>query len=199
MVSRGGGRGRERVACCRGLSPEWLRGGSWWQETRGLRWDLSAEWSMLQTIYEGESSFSTTEGCVGHQQLTNHSKMHNVNNSGDHTARCFYISWGILLFFYFFSSAFQSVYFSLSLNLCLILCYLRSSVPPSHTFTLSLYPSFTLNSLRSVDLSFCVKRELKTSHHSNVVGSGTSSWIKVFTQVITYAALWIVFLHGTLT
>ncbi|XP_029927532.1 histone deacetylase 9-B isoform X3 [Myripristis murdjan] len=38
---------------------------------------------MLQTIYEGESSFSTTEGCVGHQQLLNQSKMHNVNNSVD--------------------------------------------------------------------------------------------------------------------
>ncbi|KAK2844452.1 hypothetical protein Q5P01_011111 [Channa striata] len=38
---------------------------------------------MLQTIYEGESSFSTTEGRVGHQQLPSHSKMHNVNNSVD--------------------------------------------------------------------------------------------------------------------
>ncbi|XP_030013247.1 histone deacetylase 9-B isoform X2 [Sphaeramia orbicularis] len=38
---------------------------------------------MLQTIYEGESSFSTTEGRVGHQQLPNQSKMHNVNNSVD--------------------------------------------------------------------------------------------------------------------
>lgn len=38
---------------------------------------------MLQTIYEGESSFSTTEGRVGHQQLPNPSKMHNVNNSVD--------------------------------------------------------------------------------------------------------------------
>ncbi|XP_022050209.1 histone deacetylase 9-B isoform X2 [Acanthochromis polyacanthus] len=38
---------------------------------------------MLQTIYEGESSFSTTEGRVGHQQLLNQSKMHNVNNSVD--------------------------------------------------------------------------------------------------------------------
>lgn len=47
---------------------------------------------MLQTIYEGESSFSTTEGRVGHQQFPNQSKMHNVNNSGDHTARCFYSS-----------------------------------------------------------------------------------------------------------
>ncbi|XP_024123410.1 histone deacetylase 9-B isoform X1 [Oryzias melastigma] len=36
---------------------------------------------MLQTIYEGESSFSTTEGRVGHQQLPNQTKMHNVNNS----------------------------------------------------------------------------------------------------------------------
>ncbi|XP_041843621.1 histone deacetylase 9-B isoform X2 [Melanotaenia boesemani] len=36
---------------------------------------------MLQTIYEGESSFSTTEGHVGHQQLPSQSKMHNVNNS----------------------------------------------------------------------------------------------------------------------
>ncbi|XP_037532274.1 histone deacetylase 9-B isoform X2 [Nematolebias whitei] len=38
---------------------------------------------MLQTIYEGESSFSTTERRVGHQQLSSHSKMHNVNNSVD--------------------------------------------------------------------------------------------------------------------
>ncbi|XP_029957991.1 histone deacetylase 9-B isoform X1 [Salarias fasciatus] len=38
---------------------------------------------MLQTIYEGESSFSTTEGRVGHQQLPSQSKMHNVNNSVD--------------------------------------------------------------------------------------------------------------------
>ncbi|XP_037639946.1 histone deacetylase 9-B isoform X2 [Sebastes umbrosus] len=38
---------------------------------------------MLQTIYEGESSFSTTERRVGHQQFPNQSKMHNVNNSVD--------------------------------------------------------------------------------------------------------------------
>ncbi|AWO96748.1 putative histone deacetylase 9-B-like [Scophthalmus maximus] len=38
---------------------------------------------MLQTIYEGESSFSATEQRVGHQQLPNQSKMHNVNNSVD--------------------------------------------------------------------------------------------------------------------
>ncbi|XP_004541564.1 histone deacetylase 9-B isoform X2 [Maylandia zebra] len=38
---------------------------------------------MLQTIYEGESSFSITEGRVGHQQFPNPSKMHNVNNSVD--------------------------------------------------------------------------------------------------------------------
>lgn len=38
---------------------------------------------MLQTIYEGESSFSTTEGRVGHQQLPGQGKMHNVNNSVD--------------------------------------------------------------------------------------------------------------------
>ncbi|XP_067094076.1 histone deacetylase 9-B isoform X1 [Osmerus mordax] len=38
---------------------------------------------MLQTIYEGESSFSTTEGLVGPQQLLGQSKMHNVNNSVD--------------------------------------------------------------------------------------------------------------------
>ncbi|XP_032373612.1 histone deacetylase 9-B isoform X5 [Etheostoma spectabile] len=38
---------------------------------------------MLQTIYEGESSFSTTEGRVGYQQFPNQSKMHNVNNSVD--------------------------------------------------------------------------------------------------------------------
>ncbi|XP_034030907.1 histone deacetylase 9-B isoform X2 [Thalassophryne amazonica] len=38
---------------------------------------------MLQTIYEGESSFSTTERRVGHQQLFYQSKMHNVNNSVD--------------------------------------------------------------------------------------------------------------------
>ncbi|XP_026148954.1 histone deacetylase 9-B isoform X2 [Mastacembelus armatus] len=38
---------------------------------------------MLQTIYEGESSFSTTEGRVEHQQLPNLSAMHNVNNSVD--------------------------------------------------------------------------------------------------------------------
>ncbi|XP_028985081.1 histone deacetylase 9-B isoform X1 [Betta splendens] len=36
---------------------------------------------MLQTIYEGESSFPTTDGHVGHQPLSSHSKMHNVNNS----------------------------------------------------------------------------------------------------------------------
>ncbi|KAM6994910.1 histone deacetylase 9-B isoform 1-T1 [Tautogolabrus adspersus] len=38
---------------------------------------------MLQTIYEGESSFSTTEQRGGHEQLPNQSKMHNVNNSVD--------------------------------------------------------------------------------------------------------------------
>ncbi|KAK9513661.1 hypothetical protein VZT92_027176 [Zoarces viviparus] len=38
---------------------------------------------MLQTIYEGESSFPTTERRVGHQQFPNQSKMHNVNNSVD--------------------------------------------------------------------------------------------------------------------
>nr|XP_020468405.1 histone deacetylase 9 isoform X2 [Monopterus albus] len=38
---------------------------------------------MLQTIYEGESSFSTTEGRVGHQQLPSQSTMHNVNSSVD--------------------------------------------------------------------------------------------------------------------
>uniref|UniRef100_A0A1A8FJ65 histone deacetylase n=1 Tax=Nothobranchius korthausae TaxID=1143690 RepID=A0A1A8FJ65_9TELE len=38
---------------------------------------------MLQTIYEGESSFSTTEGRVGHQQLLSQTKMHNVNSSVD--------------------------------------------------------------------------------------------------------------------
>ncbi|KAM3614555.1 uncharacterized protein V6R79_016072 [Siganus canaliculatus] len=38
---------------------------------------------MLQTIYEGESSFSTTDGRVGHQQFSNQNKMHNVNNSVD--------------------------------------------------------------------------------------------------------------------
>ncbi|XP_034729872.1 histone deacetylase 9-B isoform X2 [Etheostoma cragini] len=38
---------------------------------------------MLQTIYEGESSFSTTEGRVGYQPFPNQSKMHNVNNSVD--------------------------------------------------------------------------------------------------------------------
>ncbi|XP_010768876.1 histone deacetylase 9-B isoform X3 [Notothenia coriiceps] len=38
---------------------------------------------MLQTIYEGESSFSTTESRVGNQQFPNQSKMHNVNNSVD--------------------------------------------------------------------------------------------------------------------
>ncbi|XP_016893662.1 histone deacetylase 9-B isoform X2 [Cynoglossus semilaevis] len=38
---------------------------------------------MLQTIYEGESSFSTTYGCVGQQQQPTQSKMHNVNNSVD--------------------------------------------------------------------------------------------------------------------
>ncbi|XP_019728440.1 histone deacetylase 9-B isoform X3 [Hippocampus comes] len=36
---------------------------------------------MLQTIYEGESSFSTTDGHVGAQPLPNHSRMHNVNSS----------------------------------------------------------------------------------------------------------------------
>ncbi|CAG12011.1 unnamed protein product [Tetraodon nigroviridis] len=41
---------------------------------------------MLQTIYEGESSFCTTEGRVGQQQSPNQSRMHNVNGSGDHTA-----------------------------------------------------------------------------------------------------------------
>ncbi|KAK1895351.1 Histone deacetylase 9-B [Dissostichus eleginoides] len=38
---------------------------------------------MLQTIYEGESSFSTTESRFGNQQFPNQSKMHNVNNSVD--------------------------------------------------------------------------------------------------------------------
>ncbi|XP_061572633.1 histone deacetylase 9-B isoform X1 [Cololabis saira] len=38
---------------------------------------------MLQTIYEGESSFSTTEGRYGHQRLLHQSRMHNVNNSVD--------------------------------------------------------------------------------------------------------------------
>ncbi|KAM9783078.1 histone deacetylase 9-B [Neosynchiropus ocellatus] len=38
---------------------------------------------MLQTIYEGESSFSTTEGRVGLQKITGQNKMHNVNNSVD--------------------------------------------------------------------------------------------------------------------
>ncbi|XP_053743850.1 histone deacetylase 9-B isoform X3 [Synchiropus splendidus] len=38
---------------------------------------------MLQTIYEGESSFSTTEGRVGPPKITNQHKMHNVNNSVD--------------------------------------------------------------------------------------------------------------------
>ncbi|KAM8735628.1 histone deacetylase 9-B [Acanthopagrus schlegelii] len=38
---------------------------------------------MLQTIYEGESSFSTTEGRIGHQQFPSQSKMHNMNNSVD--------------------------------------------------------------------------------------------------------------------
>ncbi|XP_068179650.1 histone deacetylase 9-B [Antennarius striatus] len=38
---------------------------------------------MLQTIYEGESSFSTTERHVGHQHFPRQSTMHNVNNSVD--------------------------------------------------------------------------------------------------------------------
>ncbi|CAL8291088.1 unnamed protein product [Merluccius merluccius] len=38
---------------------------------------------MLQTIYEGESSFSTTERRLGHQRLFGHTKMHNVNNTVD--------------------------------------------------------------------------------------------------------------------
>ncbi|KAM9310721.1 histone deacetylase 9-B isoform 2-T2 [Pholidichthys leucotaenia] len=38
---------------------------------------------MLQTIYEGESSFSTTDGRVGRQQLPDHCRMHNVNGSVD--------------------------------------------------------------------------------------------------------------------
>lgn len=158
---RGGGRGRERVACCRGLSPEWLRGGSWWQETQGLRWDLSAEWSMLQTIYEGESSFSTTEGRVGHQQLPNHSKMHNVNNSGDHTAWCFYVSWGISFFALFFFSSLHS-------NLCISfyhwICSYFSAVldplclPCTHSLCPSLPLSHTQLFLLSRSLILCEKR-----------------------------------------
>lgn len=128
---------------------------------------------MLQTIYEGESSFSTTERRVGHQQLPKQSKMHNVNNSGDHTARCFYSSWGssvfILLSAPFF--AFHSLSSPLSLNLFLLLHYLLCL---SRTRSLSPF-SLTLNSLRSAGLSFFVKRELKASQHSSVVGSGTSS------------------------
>lgn len=117
---------------------------------------------MLQTIYEGESSFSTTERRVGHQQLPNQSKMHNVNNSGDHTARCFYSSRGIsvstLLFFPFF--AFQSLSFPLLLNLFLLLCYLTSSVPLSHTFPLSLSPLLTYSQLFALSWSLilCEKR-----------------------------------------
>ena len=164
---RGGGRGRERVACCRGLSLEWLRGGSWWQETQGLQWDLSAEWSMLQTIYEGESSFSTTERRVGHQQFPNQSKMHNVNNSGDHTARRFFSFWGISVFILLFSPSLHSSiylwissYFSpISHRLCLSRTHILSlSLSPS----LSLLLSRTLNSLRSAGLSFCVKKRTQS-------------------------------------
>ncbi|XP_061748849.1 histone deacetylase 9-B isoform X3 [Nerophis ophidion] len=36
---------------------------------------------MLQTIYESESSFSTTDDRIGAQTLPNQSRMHNVNNS----------------------------------------------------------------------------------------------------------------------
>ncbi|XP_077576640.1 histone deacetylase 9-B isoform X3 [Stigmatopora nigra] len=38
---------------------------------------------MLQTIYEGESSFSTTDGRAGVQLLPNQGGMHNVNSSGE--------------------------------------------------------------------------------------------------------------------
>ncbi|KAG7271274.1 hypothetical protein CRUP_034747 [Coryphaenoides rupestris] len=37
---------------------------------------------MLQTIYEGESSFSTSERRLGHQRLLGYTEMHNVNNTG---------------------------------------------------------------------------------------------------------------------
>ncbi len=169
-----------------------------WLHTRqGLQWDLSAEWSMLQTIYEGESSFSTTEGRVGHQQLPNQSKMHNVNNSGDHTARFIYSSWGIFLSFFFFSPlfAFQSLSF-LYLWIC---SYFSAIFCASRAHIHSLPVSRTLNSLRSAGLLFCVKKELKASRHSNVVGSGTSSWIKVFALVMVNAASWFVSLSGIVT
>lgn len=66
---------------------------------------------MLQTIYEGESSFSTTEGRVGHQQLPNQTKMHNVNNSGDHlTARRLYsLLSSLLLYIHSLFSVSQSI------------------------------------------------------------------------------------------
>lgn len=155
---------------------------------------------MLQTIYEGESSFSTTEGRIGHQQFPSQSKMHNMNNSGDHTARCFYPFWGISVFIPFFSLPLcipVSVP-PLSLNLFLLLRYLLC-LSRTHSLRHSLALSRTLNSLRSAGLSFCVKRELKASQHSNVVGSGTSSWIKVFALVMGNAALWFAFLCWMVT
>lgn len=154
---------------------------------------------MLQTIYEGESSFSTTERRVGHQQLPNQSKMHNVNNSGDHTARRFFSFWGISVVILVFppSFAFQSLpflYLWISSDFSAIvrrLCFSRT-----HSLCLSLLLPHTLNSLRSTSLSFCVKREFEASQHSSVVGSGASSWIKVFALVMVTAALWLVFRSG---
>lgn len=149
---RGGGRGRERVACCCGLSPEWLRGGSWWQETQDLRWDLSAEWSMLQTIYEGESSFYTTEGRIGHQQLPNQSKMHNVNNSGDHTARCFSFLWGFSVFSRYFPPPLCNLNSSVWISLL-------SAVPLLRTFTVPFSLAYILSTLCAQLVSHSVWKE----------------------------------------
>lgn len=179
------------------VSPlEWLRVGSWCQETQGLQWDLSAEWSMLQTIYEGESSFSITEGRVGHQQFPNPSKMHNVNNSGDHTAWCFHSPWGMPYSFFHLLCIPISVS-PLSLNLFLLPCCLTSTVPLVHTFALSFSLTLPYSQLFALarSLSFCAKRELKASQHSSVVRPGTSSWIEVFKLAITCAALNIVLLY----
>lgn len=115
---------------------------------------------MLQTIYEGESSFSTTEGRVGHQQLPNQSKMHNVNNSGDHTARCYYSSWGISAFQPSFPPPFYipvSV-FPLSLNLFLLLrSLLILSACLSHVHSLPLSRTLQLFAL-PLSLILCEKR-----------------------------------------
>lgn len=100
---------------------------------------------MLQTIYEGESSFSITEGRVGHQQFPDQSKMHNVNGSGDHTARC-------LSYFCSPPPAFQTPLFESAPT------SLLSASSPAHIHSAPL--SFA-HTLRSAGL--CMKSELRAS------------------------------------